>query len=165
MFRLPPCSNRLIGIFIAVPLGQSMSPLNSDYLNDVTADWQGQGQGWGQGQGHEGAEGGRSSRIRILSTHCMDPDRTADPPTFNETGPGRRCGAESGGGTDTITESSQNTYTDSVNAIASVGDSGNGNTAGAGTDTGAKNWIRDCRITDSSFSCPDHFKPFYSRCL
>ena len=161
MFRLPPCSNRLIGIFIAVPLGQSMSPLNSDYLNDVTAEGQGQGQGWGQGQGQEGAEGGRSSRIRILSTHCMDADRTANPHTFHETGPGRRCGAESGRGTDTVM--------DCVNNVLSVGDSGNGSTAGtgtgAGTSAGAKNRVRDCRITDSSFSCPDHFKPFYSPCL
>ena len=171
MFRLPPCSSRLIGIFIAVPLGQSMSPLNSDYLNDVTAEGQGQGQGWGQGQ--EGSEGGRSSRIRILSAHCMDADRTADPPTFHETGLGRRCGAESGRRTDTVADCSQNTYTDCVNAVLSVGDSGSGNSttagagasAGTGTGAGARNRVRDGRITDSSFSCPDHFKPFYSPCL
>ena len=123
-----------------------MSPLNSDHLNDMTAEGQGQGQGWGQGQ--EGQEGGRSSHIRILSTHCRDTDRTVNSRTCSGTGPGRQSGVDSMRASDTIIDSNHNTYTDCSNDVTRAG-------------AGAKNRVRDSRITDTFLSCPDHFRPFY----
>jgi hypothetical protein len=155
MFRLPPKSNRLVGIFISVPLGQSMSPLNSDYLNAVTTEEQGQGQG--QGQGQDGQEGGRSSRIRILSTHCMDADRTASPRTYSGTGPGKPRESEQVRDTVTINDRNRNTCTDRSSAVTNIG----GSDSSTATGAGAENRVRNCRITNTFSSCPDHFKPFY----
>ena len=158
MFRLPPHSNRLVGIFISVPLGQSMSPLNSDYLNAVTAEEQRQGQGQWQGQRQDGLEGGRSSHIRILSMHCTDTDRTAN---SRRTDPGKPSVSEHVRDTVTINDSNHNTSTHRGSAVTSIG----GTDSAAATGAGAENCVRNCRITNTFSSCPDHFKPFYLRRL
>ena len=133
-----------------------MSPLNSDYLNAVTAEEQVQGQG--QWQGQDGPEGGRSSRIRILSTHCTDADRATSPRTYSGTGPGRHGVSEPVKDTVRINDSNHNTSTDRGSAVISIG----GSDSSTATGEGAENRVRTCRITNTFSSCPDHFKPFYS---
>ena len=163
MFRLPPHSNRLVGIFISVPLGQAMSPLNSDFLNAVTGEEQIQGQGQWQGLRQDGLDGGRSSRIRILSTHCTDAYRTASPSAYSGTGPGRHGVSEPVRDTVTIDDSNYNAYADRGSVVIGVGGSDRtaaATGAGAGS-AGAENHVRNCRITTTFSSCPDHFKPFY----